>query len=368
MSVYLKMMRRLLYMDNKPKYQILKDIIIDAITQGELKIGEKLPSEIELQTKYEVSRHTVRVALDQLEHEGFIEKEHGVGSFVKLEKKERNKAIGVITTYMSDYIFPEIIRGIEQELTQSGYSMLLINTNNNPQTERKALQMMIDNNVEGIIVEPTKSSFYNQNIDLYLDIRKRGIALISINAKIEEIDLPYIVMDDVKAAYTNTMHLIDHHHKNIGAIFKSDDKQGKDRHKGFITALSDHGLRYENDNVIMYTTESRDTTLLGQVEKLLNQKRVTALVCYNDIIALEVLNLCVAQGIEVPKELSIVSFDNSILSMLSSVKITSISHPQIALGIDAAREIMNMIEKQDYEFKGIMYPVNLDIKESVKEI
>lgn len=355
-------------MDNKPKYQILKDIIIKSIKNGELKVGDKLPSEIELQNKHHVSRHTVRVALDQLEHEGFIEKEHGVGSFVKLEKKQRNKTIGVITTYMSDYIFPEIIRGIEKELTNSGYSMLLVNTNNNPQTERKALQMMIDNNVEGIIIEPTKSSFYNPNIDLYLDIKKRGISLITINAKMDEIELPYIVMNDIEAAYVNTVHLIENNHKEIGAIFKSDDKQGKDRLKGFIQALGEYGLPYNNDNVIMYTTENRDEVILEEVNRLIDSKKISSLVCYNDIIALEVINLAIAKGLEIPKDLSIVSFDNSILSILSSVKITSISHPQIGLGIDAAREIMKMVENQNYEFKGIMYPVNLDIKESVKEL
>ena len=355
-------------MDNKPKYQTLKDIIIDDIQNGVLNEGDKLPSEIELQKNHEVSRHTVRVALDQLENEGIIAKEHGIGSFVKLQRKERNRTIGVITTYMSDYIFPEIIRGIERELTEQDYSMLLVNTNNNPNTERKALQMMLDNNVEGIIIEPTKSSYYNPNIDMYLNIRKNGTELITINAEMEDLDLPFIGINDVKAAYVNTSYLIENNHVEIGAIFKSDDKQGKERLRGYINALSENGLPYRNHNVIMYTTEDQDNKILNEVNDLIDKQEVTAIVCYNDIIALEVLNICTAKGKSIPEDLSIVSFDNSILSMLTSTKITSVSHPQTILGSDAAKEIMKLVENPNYKFKGIVYPVNLDIKESVKEL
>ena len=365
---YSKIKKGSRFMGNKPKYQHVKDTIIAEINAKRLKIGDKLPSEIELQEMYNVSRHTIRVALEQLEHEGFIEKEHGLGSFVKLEKKERNKTIGVITTYMSDYIFPEIIRGIESELTKAGYSMLLVNTNNDIQTERKALKMMLENQVEGIIVEPTKSSSYNPNIDVYLNIRKQEMPLISINAKFDEINFPFIGMNDLEASYVNTEFLIENNHEKIGAILKSDYKQGKERLKGFVKAISDYSLSYSNQDVVMFTTETRGQVLMDEVHKLLDRRAITGLVCYNDMIALDVLNLCLAKGIRVPEDLSIVSFDNSILSMLTSVKITSISHPQIGLGIDAARHMMKMIEDKTYEFEDIVYPVNLDIKESVKQL
>lgn len=355
-------------MDNKPKYQLIKEEIMDKIRAGEYLIGDKLPSESELQKQYNVSRHTIRVALEQLEHEGVIEKEHGLGSFVKKEQKEGNKTIGVITTYMSDYIFPEIIRGIESELTKSNYSMLLVNTNNDTEIERKALNMMLENNVEGVIIEPTKSAFYNPNLDLYLTFKNNNIPVILINTNLDEVEFPSIKIDDIMASYRNTEFLIENNHHDIGAVFKLDDRQGKDRLKGFVQAISDYGLSYKNENIIMYTTENRDDILPYAVENLLLKKEISAIVCYNDIIALDVLNFCLSKGIRVPNDLSIVSFDNSILTMLSTIKITSISHPQTALGIDAARNIMKMVEDKSFKFEGILYPVNLDIKESVKKI
>ena len=184
----------------------------------------------------------------------------------------------------------------------------------------------------------------------------------------EDLDLPFIGINDVEAAYVNTSYLIENNHLEIGAIFKSDDKQGKERLKGFVTALSEHGLPYRNENIVMYATEDRDQRLLSEVSDLIDRKEVTGIVCYNDIIALEVLNICTAKGIRIPQDVSIVSFDNSILSMLTSTKITSISHPQTILGSDAAREIIKMVEDKNYRFNGIVYPVNLDIKESVKEL
>ncbi|MGC3164732.1 GntR family transcriptional regulator, partial [Enterococcus faecium] len=77
-----------------------------------------------------VSRHTIRQAIAVLVYEGYLRKENGSGTYVddcyKKEKTplNRTKTIGVITTYLSDYFFPSIIRGIENELRESGYSLL----------------------------------------------------------------------------------------------------------------------------------------------------------------------------------------------------------------------------------------------------
>ena len=67
------------------------------------------------------------------------------------------KTIGVITTYISDYIFPSIIRGIERRLNEDNYSLLLASTNNDVAQEKKALEMMLSYGVDGLIVEPTKA-------------------------------------------------------------------------------------------------------------------------------------------------------------------------------------------------------------------
>lgn len=102
-------------MDKRLKYYDLMEQLHGKIMSGEIRPGEKLPSENELSAEYGVSRQTVRKALQILQNEGYIYAEHGRGTFCSemLRHTTPSKNIAVVTTYLSDYIFPRIVQGIE---------------------------------------------------------------------------------------------------------------------------------------------------------------------------------------------------------------------------------------------------------------
>ena len=101
-------------MDKKLKYYDLMEDLRKQIVSGKIKPGEKLPSENELSGTYQVSRQTVRKALQILQNEGYIYAEHGRGTFCSemARRTGETKNIAVVTTYLSDYIFPRVIQGI----------------------------------------------------------------------------------------------------------------------------------------------------------------------------------------------------------------------------------------------------------------
>ena len=132
--------------DKRLKYHDLVEELRDKILSGQIRPGEKLPSENELAAAHAISRQTVRKALQILENEGFVYAEHGRGTFCAERGAHRSSHnIAVVTTYLSDYIFPRVIQGIDQVLTEKGYSILLKNTRNSRAMEAK-------------IIEETKSS------------------------------------------------------------------------------------------------------------------------------------------------------------------------------------------------------------------
>lgn len=227
----------------KPKYQLIIDDIKSHILSGTYKPGDRIPSEYVLQENYQVSRQTVRKAILELSNEGFLRSEKGSGTYVSTHYRSKagvrsmNKTIGVITTYISDYIFPSIIRGIESRLNEDNYSLLLASTNNDIEQEKKALEMMLSYGVDGLIVEPTRSNVYNPNIAYYLSFKEQDVPLVMINAYYEELEVPFFCLDDVQSSYLATRELITKGHSQIGIIAKMDDLQGKYRMKGFIKAL-----------------------------------------------------------------------------------------------------------------------------------
>jgi GntR family transcriptional regulator of arabinose operon len=359
----------------KPKYQVIIDDLKSYILSGTYKSGERIPSELALQEDYNVSRQTVRKAILELSNEGFLRSEKGSGTYVsnqyrsKAGGKTTNKTIGVITTYISDYIFPSIIRGIESRLNEDNYSLLLASTNNDISQEKKALEMMLSYGVDGLIIEPTRSNVYNPNIAYYLSFKEQEVPLTMINAYYEELEVPFFCLDDVQSSYLATRELIAKGHTQIGIIAKMDDLQGKFRMKGFIKALGEAKLRFQQEHVLSFDTATKPD-LSTNLEGYLNDNRddLTALVCYNDEVGLEVVHVCRKLGISIPDELSIIGQDNSYIAKNANIKLTTLTHPQEQMGRDAADWIIkNLQGKKDLPTSTYYQPVFIE-GETVKEI
>lgn len=338
-------------MQTEPKYLVIKKDIQNKIINNDYVLGSKIPSEAELRQQFNVSRHTIRLAIAKLVNEGYLVKQQGSGTFVSDHYKsnynsKKKKTIGVITTYLSAYIFPSIIRGIEEELSTHNYSLMISSTRNNVDNERGSLESMIEQNVDGLIVEPTKSNLMNPNLNYYLELTEKSTPLMMLNASYEELDLPFVALDDIKAGRMATDHLIDLGHTNIGIITKSDDLQGKNRLKGYLKALYESKLTFSNDFILRYDTEKKE--ILPELLKLMleNKDLPTAFVCYNDEVAIMLIKELEDIGLSCPKDISVVSHDDSFYAtMLPSVKLTSIKHPKEELGRKAARAIVDYVEK-----------------------
>lgn len=361
--------------DMKPKYQVIIDDIKSNILSGTYKVGEQIPTELALQESYNVSRQTVRKAILELSNEGFLRSEKGSGTYVSHQYRSKSngggskKTIGVITTYISDYIFPSIIRGIEGRLNEDNYSLLLASTNNDIAQEKKALEMMLSYGVDGLIIEPTKSNLYNPNIAYYLSFKEQDVPFVMINAYYEELDVPFFCLDDVQSSYLATKELIQKGHTQIGIIAKMDDMQGKYRMKGYIKALGEAKLRFLPEHVLSFDTASK-LDLSKNLEIFLNDQRdeLTAIVCYNDEVGLEVVNGCKNLNIAIPDELSIIGQDNSYIAKNANIKLTTLTHPQEQMGRDAADWIIKSLQGKKDLPNQTYYQPTLIAGETVKEI
>lgn len=358
----------------KPKYQIILEDIKSNILSGVYTVGKQIPTESALQETYNVSRQTVRKAILELSNEGFLRSEKGSGTYVSNQFRSKttgnpnNRTIGVITTYISDYIFPSIIRGIEARLNEDNYSLLLASTNNDVAQEKKALEMMLSYGVDGLIIEPTKSNLYNPNIAYYLTFKEQDVPFIMINAYYEELEVPFFCLDDVQSSYLATKELIDNGHTQIGIIAKMDDLQGKYRMKGYIKALGEAKLRFHPEQVLSFYTETKQD-LSTNLENFLtdNRDRLTAIVCYNDEVGLEVVQVSRQLGISVPEDLSVIGQDNSYIAKNANIKLTTLTHPQEQMGRDAADWVIKKLQGKKDLRNQTYYQPELIKGETVKE-
>jgi len=327
------------------KYIKIAEYFKAEITAGNINTGEQLLTENEIAAKFQVSRHTVRQALMELEKGGYIYKEQGKGTFCSPKNKNtKKKTIAVLTTYISNYIFPSIISGIEEVLSAEGYNLMLLNTNNEKQKEADYLQKIIDNDVAGLIVEPTMSAYKNVNLNLYKELEQKGIPYIMINAKYDELDSAYVVMDDVEGGYLLTKYLLQLGHRKIAGIFKQDDLQGVNRQLGYKKALEEFGINYNSDFINSYVTKENTFAPYEFTSNLIDRsERPTAIICYNDQIAMYVQQAIKDAGLQIPEDISVTGYDDSDIAMRTELKFTTVAHPKEDMGRRAARLLINMI-------------------------
>ena len=339
------------------------------ILSGEIRPGAKLPSENELAQEYEISRHTVRKALAILVTDGYITTKHGKGTFCsdRMAHRKNSKNIAVVTTYISDYIFPRLIQGMDRVLTEQGYSIMLKNTGNSRQKEAQCLEDILTKDVDGLIIEPSKSQILCRNMPLYEQLDRMGIPYVFIQGSYLQMkNKPTILLDDAKGAYLLTKYLIDTGHRQIAGVFKADDSQGAERHKGYVKALQEAGMSYQPELVVWFHTEDRKVKPAVMVQMMLEAELpIDAVVCYNDQIAYGVIDLLQKHNVRVPEDVLVIGFDDSSISEYSPVKITSFVHPKVEMGRAAANKLIHMLRSSDPE-QPLVLDMPLHEKESTR--
>lgn len=310
----------------------------------------RLPSEHMICQTYGVSRQTVRQALQLLTEEGLIEKRKGSGSFSTGLAAAQNN-IAVMVSFEEEYIYPALLSDLKSMLRNKGYSVKIYSTRNQTQTERAVLEELLRAPIRGLIAEGVKTAFPNPNTDLYERFRAEGIPVLFLHGGYAGLsDSICIKNDNIYGGYLSGTHFIQKGHTRIAGIFKYDDTQGTERYHGLLNAMRDFGLPFHDEQILWYGSpelqalESRSDTgfLTAFLHKQL--KRCSAVVCYNDEIAYWLIKELLYAGLRIPDDLSVISFDNSYLSEMSPIGITSLSHKKREMAAAAADTILQMIQ------------------------
>lgn len=338
-------------MTNKPlpKYLQLKREILEWLKSGRWKPDEQMPSEHEIAQRFGMSRQTVRQTLGELENEGWLYRVQGKGTFVSrppVDPPAERTTVGMLTTYISEYIFPHIVRGAEAQLRRNGCSLLLSSTDNDKSKEKEQLMMLLEQPLRGLIIEPTKSAQGNPNLSYYLSLQYRGIPFVMINERYPELNCPCVKVNDEAGGFKAAEHVLRLGHTRVAGFFKTDDLQGVNRLKGFLRAHRRYGVPLAPERVVHYSTEEKeDKPFAAALEMLKRPDRPTAFVCYNDELAIRLLEAARQSGMSVPSDLSVVGFDDSSLATATEVKLTTLTHPKSELGVRAAETLLRLMER-----------------------
>ncbi len=253
-------------------------------------------------------------------------------------KTKSSRLIGFILPDIANPFFPEIVRGVEDTARSYNYALVICNTDNDPINENKVFQFLNARMVDGIIFTHSL-----QSIDQTL-LKKIGVPAVIVDRKLEGswIGIGQVFINQENAFYDSTSLLIKKGRKNI--IFISADYGSVPNHRleGYKNALRKAHLKYRAENVFLgkYDAETGRSAIDYFLKKgtLFN-----GVVCGNDMIAFGVLDALHRHGKKIPKDVSVIGFDDITFSKYTTPALTTVHQPAYEMGAEAMRMLIENI-------------------------
>ena len=354
-----------------PKYMELVMWIKEQIVLEKWLLGEKLYTEQKLANLFQISRQTVRHAIQVLEQEGIVYRVQGGGTYIKnidFVNKMNYLPILFITYSENTSQFLSMKQGMEHILSIScqKYSLQIAVTHNQMEKEKIILEHIIKHKqISAILVEAVTSGLPNPNLYLYKKIHKNKIPILFLNSYYPALKMSHIGIDNYMVGRKAVEYLLSKGHKKIGAMFPIDDIQGHQRYAGFTEELMKGGILLQQNSIIWFDT--KDIRELEKLEeKILDRfESCTSIFCYNDEVAFYLMEILKKQGIAVPEEISILSVDNSEFAIKGEVKLSTILNPFEKIGEKAMEYIIKRIKEPMWN-ETYKWEIEIKERDSVK--
>lgn len=254
-------------------------------------------------------------------------------------KTNRSQALGVIVTNVDDPYFSEILQGIEEVAQACSYSLFIAASQHDPERETMIVQAMRQHRVDGVIICSTTFSDEEGR-----HFSKYGIPIVVINNQAVE-DYRYsIYHDDVDGSRQLTRHLIALGHRKIAYLGNSNSgRTTQDRLAGFRQEMESAGLPMPDCYVYELPGSKPEKSVIAVDHFLSLPNRPTAIVCFNDMLAIGVLKNLQRRGVRVPEEISVTGFDNIIFSSYTNPALTTFDQPKRFIGQKAAELMLSLM-------------------------
>jgi DNA-binding LacI/PurR family transcriptional regulator len=257
-------------------------------------------------------------------------------------RTRRSEALGVIVTRIDDPFFSEVLEGIENALHPAGYSLFVAASQRDSSREQSIVKAMGERRVDGLIICSTPfSSKHSRQIQRY------GVPCVVVNNQSAEEYKYSIYHDDRYGSRRLTRHLLDLGHKKVAFLGNIHaGKTTQDRLNGFRDEMTAAGLDIPAGYIHDGPNGRPEGGLAGARHFLQLAELPTAVVCFNDMMALGLIYGLYEAGLQVPKDCSVTGFDNIGISAFTTPGLTTFDQPKYHLGFEAASMMLRLLNKQ----------------------
>ncbi len=353
------------------KHRRVFDHLLASIQSGELKAGDRLPSEAELGKLFDASRITVAKAVHDLQRMGLVTRRPGAGTHVLAESRPSGRTFGLLIPELGlTEIFEPICHGMMRTHFARPDALLWGNSSVSAEDGAKAAEQM----VQSFIAQKVAGVFFAPlELPSDKDVANRRVARALDRAQIpfvllDRCYLPYpersphdlVGVDNRRAGYLAASHLIELGAQRLAFLGEQFAANTVDaRITGFHEALRRHGVRPEGEPV--WRGSPQDESF---VRRMLESERPEGVVCANDLTAARLMQTLLGIGVRIPEEIRIVGMDDVRYASLLPVALTTIHQDCAGIGAVAMATMLERLEHPDLPVRDVLVPVRLVIRRS----
>ena len=328
-------------LSNIPAHTQVKRRILDALLGESLKVGAVLPSEVEIANQLAVSRMTANKAILSLTAEGWLTREKGRGTFVA---ERPSRVLGRCVILMrpmalagavDDYYHGSLYWGI-----RNYFQALDIRVDIAPMDPGFAEHFRDATDTVLIAMNPDPRSASELSA-----MGRAGKSVAILGSSWEGGHVNTIDSDNLLGAALAVNHLVDYGHRRIAFVGAGlEDSNTIDRLRGFRVALKGRLLGLNENDVILgkNTSGLDDPTVESFIQNLRSPDRFTAVFAAGPHLAMQILGIAQREGISVPAELSIVSYDDAAFLRMTNPPLTTVAQPLEAMAVKACEVVMQV--------------------------
>jgi len=277
-------------------------------------------------------------------------------------KTGQTKAIGVIISDVLSFFFTTLVRGIEDVASQNNYSVILCNSDEDPDKERKYLSVLYERGVDGLIVSPsTGNHTYLKNL------AKGGVPLVLVDRRIRGLKVPTVTVDNEAGSYEAVSHLIKSGHRRIGIITGLKGiMTSEERLAGYKRALEEHGLPVKEE-LIKEGDYRREKAKEKSLEFLRMKNPPSALFVCNEPMTSGALLALRKNKVKIPEKIAIIGFDDPVWAPLNEPALSTVSQPSYSMGTLACQTLLKQLRgapRNEMPSEDIILKPKLIVRES----
>jgi LacI family transcriptional regulator len=277
----------------------------------------------------------------------------------------RTYLVGLVLPDLMHSFFAEVANGVARKLTPLGYHAVILNTEEDGETERRHVEILLTRKVDGLIIASAQRA---GQVELFETLGRREVPYVLIDRTISGVDANFVGTKDEDLGALATAHLIDQGATRIAHIRGPQNGTGSARLKGYRRALAKHGIAMPANYIV--SGQHGDNTGYQAMRELLNTTpRPDAVFCYNDPVAAGAVKAILEAGLRVPEDIAIIGAGNVHYSDLLRVPLSTIDQSSATIGEAAAELLCELMEaKTPSEIKRIFIPAQLVVRDSSRRV